>query len=475
MNKLHDIHERGDLAFPKSLPQFQKLFPDNAACAAYLERVRWPGGFECLHCHEKNEPFRFATRPGVLRCRKCRRDVALTAGTVMQRAHTPLTTWFWGAYLVLTMTPGMSAKQFQRQFGLSHYETAFQILHKLRAGMVWQNRDRIGGNLSRRDHVEIDETYIGGVVHGEGSGPKDQTLVAAAVEVHQQPAKKGDKPMRRGAPYAGRLRLEIVPNRGAKALCGFVEQAVAPGAMVITDAWGGYNSLGARGYEHLPVVESGNPEVAEEFLPIVHLVFSDLKAWLQGTHHGRVSPKHLQAYLNEFTFHFNRRFYPFNAAFRSLLGIGTNGEVASTEELDDLPSPAAQSEVTSDRLAAMEEKYLHATPEVKEKLSRAVERGSIGALVKKETGFKCQLCEALGLDPVGFLKMNGEPYVEAHHVMPVAKKEIGSLSASNIMTLCANHHRQMHYGGIDVVIGSTTFDFVIEEKLVKIPRLAIAT
>lgn len=310
--------------FPKTLPQFQKLFRDDAACAAYLEGAKWPKGFVCPHCQEKGEPFRMTTRTAVLTCRKCRKQTSLTVGTVMARSHSPLTTWFWGAYLVATMTPGISTVQFQRQLGLTR-ETAFGILHKLRAGMVRQNRDRIGGNLARGDHVEIDETYIGGVVRGQGSGPQGQTLVSAAVEVRTRPAKKGDKPMRRGGRYAGRLRLEIVPSRSEKSLCGFVEQAVEPGAIVITDAYRSYNSLGARGYQHLPVVEGGNPQVAEEFLPIVHLVFSNLKAWLQGTHHGRVSPKHLQAYLNEFTFRFNRRFYPFNA-FRSLLGIGTNGE-----------------------------------------------------------------------------------------------------------------------------------------------------
>ena len=322
-----DVLQWEHLPFPKSLVQFQRLFPDDAACARYLEGAKWPKGFVCPHCQEKGEPFRMATRTSVLTCRKCRKQTSLTVGTVMQRTHSPLTTWFWGAYLVATMTPGISAVQFQRQLGLTVYETAFQILHKLRAGMVRQGRDRIGGNLARGDHVEIDETYIGGVTRGEGKGPHadDQTLVVAAVEVRTRPAKKGDKPMRRGGRYAGRLRLEIVPNRGARALTTFVEQAVEPGAMVITDAWGGYNSLGARGYQHLPVVEAGRPEVAEEFLPIVHLVFSNLKAWLGGTHHGAISHKHLQTYLNEFTFRFNRRFYPFNA-FRSLLGIGTNGE-----------------------------------------------------------------------------------------------------------------------------------------------------
>lgn len=322
-----DVLQWEHLPFPKSLREFQRLFKDDDACARYLEGAKWPKGFECPHCHEKGEPIRLATRPGVLACRSCRKQTSLTVGTVMARTHSPLTVWFWAAYLVSSMTPGMSAVQFQRQLGLTRYETAFQILHKLRAGMVRQGRDRIGGNLGRGDHVEVDETYIGGTTRGEGRGPHadDKTLVMAAVEVRTRPAKKGDKPMRRGGRYAGRLRLEIVPTRGAKSVVGFVEKAVEPGAMVITDAWGGYNSLGSLGYQHLPVVEGNDPKVAEEYLPIVHLVFSNLKAWLQGTHHGRVEPKHLQTYLNEFTFRFNRRFYPFNA-FRSLLGIGTNGE-----------------------------------------------------------------------------------------------------------------------------------------------------
>lgn len=317
-----DIHLRPDLQFPKSLPQFQRLFPNDAACATYLEQVRWEDGFACPHCGHTEEPFRFAARPGVLRCRKCRKDVALTAGTVMERTHTPLSVWFWAAYLVASHTAGMSAVQFQRQLGLTRYETAFQILHKLRAGMVRPDADRIGKPGSR-DHVEIDETWIGGTTRGQGRGVHHQTLVAAAVEVRQSKPKEGKK-VRRGGRYAGRLRLQVVPDRTAAALYGFVEGTVEPGSMIITDAWGSYNTLTARGYEHLPVAEAGDSAVAEEFLPIVHLIFSNLKGWLRGCHHG-VSEQHLQAYLNEFTFRFNRRFYPFNA-FRSLLGIG--GEIS---------------------------------------------------------------------------------------------------------------------------------------------------
>ena len=117
-----DVLDRADLPFPHSLPEFQRLFPDDAACAAYLEKARWGDGFACPHCGTAGEPFHFENRPGVLRCRKCRQNTGLTVGTVMERSHTPLNVWFWAAYLVASQTPGMSAVQFQRQLGLSRYE-----------------------------------------------------------------------------------------------------------------------------------------------------------------------------------------------------------------------------------------------------------------------------------------------------------------------------------------------------------------
>ena len=153
--------------FPRSLPE--AAF---SMCAAYMEKARWGDGFVCPHCHAAGDPFRIATRPGVLRCRKCRHDTGLTVGTVMERSHMPLSTWFWAAYLV-ARTPGISAVQFQRQLGLSRYETAFGILHKLRAGMVRPNQDRIGGKPG--EHVEIDETWVGGRTRGEGRGVHHKT------------------------------------------------------------------------------------------------------------------------------------------------------------------------------------------------------------------------------------------------------------------------------------------------------------
>ena len=211
---------------------------------------------------------------------------------------------------------------FSGKLGLSRYETAFQILHKLRVGMVRPDQDRIGGKPG--EVVEADETYVGGRTRGKGRGIHDRVLVAGAVEAGQR-KRTSSLNQRKTGRYAGRVRLALVPDRSAKSLGGFIESTVAPGTAIITDDWGGYADLTKRNYLHTAVAERGDMQVAETFLPIIHLVFSNLKTWLRGTHHG-VSPQHLQAYLNEFTFRFNRRFYPFNA-FRSLLGIA--GEVTA--------------------------------------------------------------------------------------------------------------------------------------------------
>jgi hypothetical protein len=326
--------------FPESLPGFQKMFPDDAACAKYLEAIRWRDNFKCPHCASEDQPFRFANRIHVLRCRRCKKDTSLTAGTVMERTHTPLSTWFWAAFLISALTPGMSAVQLQRQLGLSRYETAFQILHKLRSGMAVTS-----GRIGAKTHVEIDETWVGGRTRGKGRGVHDQTAVIGAVEVKQRVTEpdrfdNDRKKPRRGGRYAGRLRLAVVSDRKATTLCPWVESNVDPSTqMVVTDAWQGYAPLARMGYQHLAVAERGEPNVAEDYLPIIHLIFSNLKAWLNGVHHG-VSADHLQAYLNEFTFRFNRRFYPHNS-FRSLLGLAVTHETTTYDELysDDHAHP----------------------------------------------------------------------------------------------------------------------------------------
>jgi len=160
--------------------------------------------------------------------------------------------------------------------------------------------------------------------------------------------------------------------------------------------------------------------------------------------------------------------FPIEAAdFHAILELlGEDNETIVRAALDD--------EVTTlDRLAALESKFINASPEVKTRVGKSIERGPIGAEVKRANKYRCQLCEALGLESIGFKKKSGEPYVEAHHVMPVRLKEIGSLSATNIVTLCANHHREVHYGDVTVSIGDSEFTFVISGREVQIARARI--
>ena len=250
----------------------------------------------------------------------------------MQRTHMPISIWFWAAYLVSSQTPGMSAVQFQRQLGLKRYETAFQILHKLRVAMVRPDRDRIGGGFP----VEVDETWVGGRTGGEGRGRHHKTLVVGAIEERKRKVNEGQRDPsralpRRGGLYAGRLRLRVAPDRSAKSLEGFVLDSVQPGTHITTDDWSGYDHLADQGYRLTQVAQRGDPDITEKHLPLIHLVFGNLKTWLNGVHHG-VSPQHLQAYLNEFTFRFNRRFFPFTA-FQSLLGIGAATEPTTYDAL----------------------------------------------------------------------------------------------------------------------------------------------
>ena len=284
------------------------MFPDEIACARWLTALRWPEGKVCAgsECVAGNLA---AYRNGrVLFCRTCRRSTSVTAGTILHGSHTDLLTWFYAAFLMTTLTPGISAVQLQHQLGIARYETAFQLLHKLRSAMVNTEREPLHGV------VEVDESYIGGKQPEarKGRSTKGRALVAGAVEMRLST---------KGEPYAGRVRLAVVSAASASNLEGFVQQHVIKGATVRTDGWRSYSRLGALGFRHQPCVQ-GDPSRASMHLPLIHREFSNLKTWLDGTHHGRVERKHLQSYLDEFAFRHNRRFWRFAASTRVLaLGI----------------------------------------------------------------------------------------------------------------------------------------------------------
>ncbi len=275
-------------SFPKTIFEFNQWFPDEEACLNFLIQSRWPDGFICPRCGFNEYYWKKARQ--LLECKGCGYQASATAGTIMHRSRMPLKVWFQAAYLVTTHTPGMSALQFQRQVGLASYQTAFTMLHKLRAAMVRAGRDRLSGT------VEVDETYIGGERPGPtGRGALGKVIVAGAVDIRGK--------------YANRVRLRVIPNVTGDTLMGFIRASVMEGATIKTDDFRGYSRLGQAGYVHI---------VTSELIHI-HRVFSNLKTWLLGTHHG-VSEQHLQAYLNEYCFRFNRRETPM-AAFQTVLGL----------------------------------------------------------------------------------------------------------------------------------------------------------
>ncbi len=304
--------------FPANLLEFQRMFPDEGACWKYLEHLRWPSGFACERCGAVGEPFRLATRRAVLKCRTCRRPTSVTAGTVLHRTRTPLLVWFWAAYLVATQTPGISALELQRQLGLARYETAFQLLHKLRAATVRPDRDPIGTDWP----VEMDLTRVGGRNKGGGRGKTTKAAVAIAVEVRR----KEQRDLRTGKlvkrAVAGQVRLRLLPSKAAAAVDRFAKDCIAPGACVATDDGGEFQNLRQSGFRHRPLPMRGSRSRMDAWLPMLSTVTANLKTWLAGTFHG-VSAQHLQTYLDEFAFRFNRRFHR-AVSFRTLLSLGIN-------------------------------------------------------------------------------------------------------------------------------------------------------
>lgn len=297
---------------PTTLPEFCCRFSTEEACAGYLFHIRWPDGFVCPRCGTK-QGYEIKTR-GTIECANpgCKYHASLTAGTVMHRSKQNLVTWFWAAYLVTTLTPGISATQFQKQLGLSRYETAFNMLHKLRAALVAPNRDPLHAE------VEVDEAYIGGVETGlPGRGVKKKALVVCAVELVRWIDKKSCEDRVR----AGRVRLRTIPDASSTSLVPFVKESIKKGAIVHTDGWPSYSSLREEGYDHRILVRKRIKNT--KLMPHVHRIISNLKEWLRGTHHGGVQMKHLQAYLNEYTYRFNRRFWR-GPAFNHALGLATN-------------------------------------------------------------------------------------------------------------------------------------------------------
>lgn len=292
MNEISPIAGRD---YPKTWVEFEDWFSHDEACVAYLESLRWPAGFCCPVCAVVGIPGR-ATR-GRLICRACRHQSSVTAGTIFDKTRTSLRVWFAAAWYITSQKQGVSALGLQRVLGLNSYQTAWAMLHRFRRAMVRPDRDLLGGT------VEVDEAYLplrrGAQLKLKGTSPKSHNkshlvAIAVAVEVLEP---KG----------FGRIRVRRIQAPTIDALMPFVRENVAPGASVRTDGSAIYGQLRKEGFAHDPFVILGSKTPAHEPLPGVHRVASLLKRWLLGTHHGAVDPRHVDYYLDEFTFRFNRR------------------------------------------------------------------------------------------------------------------------------------------------------------------------
>ena len=285
-----DLQPRAGVHYPRSTGEFQSWFATDADCLDFLDWLRWPGGFVCPRCGHGGG---WAVADGRYKCAACGKRTSVTAGTLFDRRRTPLTVWFTACWMFAAPKDGVSALSLQRSLEIGSYPTAWAMLHRLRSVLVRPGRDRLSGT------VEVDETFMGGEEAGlrGGRAKGKKSLVGVAVEVRQP----------RGY---GRCRMEILPDASAGSLHPFLTRHVEPGATVITDGWMGYHGITGLGYAHVRRSQRAARARGEDpgkLLPGVHRVASLAKRWLLGTHQGPVEDTHLQSYLNEFCFRFNRR------------------------------------------------------------------------------------------------------------------------------------------------------------------------
>lgn len=285
---------------PMSRTAFDRKFPDDAACARHLAKLRWPDGFVCPEC-ESCKGWELETKRFTWECAGCHRQTSVTAGTVMHRTRLPLRTWFITIHILTSHSNGISAEQAQAQLGLGSYKTAWLLLTKLRRAMVDPDRALLRGI------VEVDETEVvyrtkRDPIAGYGIPNVGKLLMIGAVELSEE-----------GHPR--RLRLEPLADKTGERVRGFVERVVQPQSTVITDGLPGYKAL--ANHQHLGKTV-GNM-AGHVVLKWIHRAFSNLKRWLVGTLHGVRKP-HLARYLDEFVFRWNRRRRT-APAFDRLLGL----------------------------------------------------------------------------------------------------------------------------------------------------------
>ena len=265
--------------------QFRRRFRTERDCLRYLIKRKWPDGFRCPRC-EHDQAWLISSRRKY-QCKRCNHQTTLTAHTIFHKTRKPLRDWFWAIFLVATRTTGSSARQLQYDLGIS-YPTAWSWCHKIRKAM--EDRDTC---YTLRGMVELDDTYIGGrnKPGKRGRGAKSKVPVLVAVESRPE--------------GCGHVALRKVASVSSSQTRGFLAQWVEDDTLLFSDGFSSYRSL-SKDLNLYPLT-IGSGERAVEIFPDVHRVIARLKTWIRGTH-THVSSKHLNRYLAEFSYRFNRRF-----------------------------------------------------------------------------------------------------------------------------------------------------------------------
>jgi len=264
-----------------TIKDFERDFPDDASCLEWLKNNRWPDGIHCEKCQRITKHHKVTNRAAYA-CDFCGNHVYPMAGTILEKTTTSLKLWFYAMYLMASTRCGISAKQLQRETGVT-YKTAWRVFNQVRS-MLGDNGDLEGSS------VEIDETYIGGKRHGKrGRGAEGKAIVVGAAE------------------RKGRVLTEKVPDVKARTLVPFVEKSVVPNSVVYTDDLPSYDSLGRRGFDHKRIPHSAKVYVIGDIhTNTIEGFWSLVKRGINGVYHA-VSDKYLQDYINEYSFRYNRR------------------------------------------------------------------------------------------------------------------------------------------------------------------------
>lgn len=272
------------------LEAFQQKFPNDAACLEWLKNYLYPDGIYCKNCEQVTKHYRAASRPSYC-CEHCGNHVHPTAGTIFHKSPTPLTTWFYAIYLMSATRCGISAKQIERETGVT-YKTAWRMFKQIRSMLNEQESGPLGGTGRK---VEIDEMYYGGVRKGQGGRPMvgdkhGKTTVVGVVE------------------RKGRVRAMVAADVKADTLIGIVREHVTPKSVVFTDDFPSYNGLYVRGFHHRRINHSEKVYVSGDVhTNTIEGFWMLVKTGLRGVYHS-VGRHYLQTYLNEYAFRYNRRF-----------------------------------------------------------------------------------------------------------------------------------------------------------------------